>query len=493
MKYTIPINNQVTVDINIKGDRYSIDDHGLGIAHYIDLSFEENGFKVCVAGTVVAVVNLKTETVERRESITSTELRMLGEAISLPIEELHKSGLIESLNGIRLVDSQKKEQVETELHTHFIEILTGEEFMDVILSFVLEIPVDKEEHLIGYTLDDAGEKVPFEECISSFVSKENKAKIQSLANELSIPLNGQKDFSHLSLSNVKRSNLVTFVASQIMKNYNGDISLGDVKKIIYYRLLIRSLQKLKESGIRYVELSYSNHSTIKKMLEYAREKGMVEGIKFNFLLSSNRTRLNNPSYARDAKKRLREMMENGMVAGFDLMGEELPISKADMDSNNPNSLINFMRSILSTLNKYPSSVLRLHAGENRLSYANPLVSLLMIDKLVNELGIQIPPPFVRLGHAVFFEEFKGDVYAALLRKYNVVVEINASSNIALGNVINTNELPYRWYKERGIPFVIATDGGGMYLTDPIQEARIAQSAGKDILGYVKETEKKIGR
>ena len=132
-------------------------------------------------------------------------------------------------------------------------------------------------------------------------------------------------------------------------------------------------------------------------------------------------------------------------------------------------------------------------GENRRSMSNPLASLEIIDDIITKNSLKVPPPTIRLGHGVFFDKINGTRYEELLRKLGVIVEINASSNYGLGNVEELEEIPYRWYQERGIPFVIATDGGGAYLTDSIQEAQIALSSGEETLKYINETERKIRR
>ena len=486
MKYTIKVNEELEFDLYLSPDGFSIDDHNLGFSKFVKLSVKDGKIVISVLHKEIASISIKDRKLEYTGKIvTSTELREVAEAIKKDSEEL--------LDEVALVGSKSvssKSPVKTELHTHFMEMLTGKDFLEVLFNFVDKIPVGRDGHLIGYTLDSSGEVIPFMECIEGYVSKEDCAH---LISELSLPVNGQKDFSSLSGILTKRNNLVDYVAREMQNKINEEMSIGDVKKIIYYYLLIKSLEYLKKFGIEYVELSYSNDKTIKKILEYGKRIGFPEGIEFNFLLSANRQRFNNPRYVSETKKSLRKMMEQGLVNGFDLMGEELPFSKSDYNVNDPCSFANFVNYALPLLNGYKGSILRLHMGENRRSMSNPLASLEIIDDIITKNSLKVPPPTIRLGHGVFFDKINGTRYEELLRKLGVIVEINASSNYGLGNVEELEEIPYRWYQERGIPFVIATDGGGAYLTDSIQEAQIALSSGEETLKYINETERKIRR
>ena len=83
-------------------------------------------------------------------------------------------------------------------------------------------------------------------------------------------------------------------------------------------------------------------------------------------------------------------------------------------------------------------------------------------------------------------------YLNLLKKYHVIVEINATSNYTLSSTKKFSDIPYRWYVDNDIPIVLATDGAGMYLTDANQERLIALLfGGKATLKNVGKTEKSI--
>ena len=63
----------------------------------------------------------------------------------------------------------------------------------------------------------------------------------------------------------------------------------------------------------------------------------------------------------------------------------------------------------------------------------------------------------------------------------------------MSSVSTISEVPYKWYQERNVPFVISTDGGGTHLTDPIQEAKLAMSNGEEVIGHVEKSEALIRR
>ena len=105
-----------------------------------------------------------------------------------------------------------------------------------------------------------------------------------------------------------------------------------------------------------------------------------------------------------------------------------------------------------------------------------------MDEIVNDNGLHLPPPSIRLGHVLHINQTKN--YLKLLKKYNVTVEINASSNFALGNVKKLQDIPYRWYLENRIPVILGTDGGGFYLTTLEDEAKLAEVYGGE--GTIKD-------
>ena len=98
----------------------------------------------------------------------------------------------------------------------------------------------------------------------------------------------------------------------------------------------------------------------------------------------------------------------------------------------------------------------------------------ILENIETQLNIIIPPPEIRIGHGVYFNSSSYE-YLRLLKKFGCIVEINASSNYALGNIRNYLQLPYNYYLNHGIPVVISSDGHGLYDTEKSIEDNIAST------------------
>ena len=144
-----------------------------------------------------------------------------------------------------------------------------------------------------------------------------------------------------------------------------------------------------------------------------------------------------------------------------------------LDDSYKDSIYNKLLPMVGVLNKYDKSVLRLHSGEFANTETNTENILETLVRICNDLGINIPPPEVRVGHGLHIEENKRLV--DLLRLFDCIVEVNASSNFALGHVKDLREIPYQFYLDNGIRVVLSTDGGGFYSTSNGQEKMIAST------------------
>ena len=112
--------------------------------------------------------------------------------------------------------------------------------------------------------------------------------------------------------------------------------------------------------------------------------------------------------------------------------------------------------------------------------------------MVKRHSLVIPPPYIRLGHAVYFDYSNSAEYVRLLGKLGVVIEINASSNLALSNIYNLLTLPYDFYRKNKIPVVIASDGAGFYRTSPLQENLIGEKVDPEIPKFLQRSEEVPG-
>ena len=465
---------------------------------------------LCYYNDAYARINLNSPSIKYlRQPITSLEIRDTRE-VKTNQDDATVSNHFTFLEG-----KAKKSDVpiRTELHTHFIEMLSGENFLKVLLKYTDRVAF-KGDKVLGKM--DKGERLEHFPFIP--ISESN---FGSIASQLSIDVDGQVPFSELEEVIGRRNNLVT-LAARILAEKNG-YQPKDADAVAYYRALIyidlltESLRDLSENGIEYVEFSYSNPKTIIKMQQDIIEHpNKYKGINFNFLFSLSRN-VNSSSVVERNMNGFEQLVEKNLVKGFDLMGEESGLTYADCyDLGDSKSFVSIVNRALSILNNRDGMVLRLHAGENRNSINNPYYSLMIIKILQMHFGYSLPE--IRIGHALHFnqtfnpqfrdaivkllqvlgmneglvDELSKLTYKDLLKDLGVVVEINATSNYTLSNIRNLNDLPYRWYVENEIPMVLATDGAGMYLTGPLQEKFVALLfGGEESLGRVQNTEESI--
>ena len=117
------------------------------------------------------------------------------------------------------------------------------------------------------------------------------------------------------------------------------------------------------------------------------------------------------------------------------------------------------------------SVLRIHAAEFAGMNNNALNYLRGIDGLSPKRKELLPE--IRIGHGIKLpaEQKDREEYIRLLKKYDVTIEINPSSNFLLKNISNYHELAktIHFYLSNGIKLVVSTDGQGIYGTDLQQE------------------------
>ena len=353
-------------------------------------------------------------------------------------------------------------KTKTELHTHLLGMLSFPNLMRFLDKYGVKIPINRKGE-VDYENDDVIYYAPLELI--------NNKKIQ---RQFTIPHGEQVPYSSMVTYYSNRGNVISSVISEICKDKKIDIKDLDGKNEVaievYSKYLAMSLEELASQGVEYVEVSFSNYNVIKGLISKL-PKSVTDKIKCNFLLSTDRGR-SKKNFNQSAKN-LEELMSKGLCVGFDIMGEETPMSGSDIDPHSPTSMAKKLDSIVEVLHKSEHSTLRIHSGESRDSENNTLHMLKAIKYIANKKGITIPPPSIRVGHGVHF--VKDKEYIKLLKELSCVVEINASSNYALSNVDSYSEIPYKYYIDNDIPIVLSTDGHGLYDTTVKKELEIAKS------------------
>ena len=471
--------------------------------------------------TIIKIANIPKCTINLENGKIHTKLKIIPTSVIKNYSEIlnTKSNDEEFLyNHLQFskVTNDSTIQNQMELHTHFMEILSGEQYLQLVLRHLKYIGLDVKGDLCrSYPINNHDPRILDESLVYNWISKEdiynNRELYNNLVKQLSLPTNKQVDFFEINKVLEKRIALLNLIGFFDVKKQIENIDVpknelknaiaklrSDAKAEIYVEILLDSLETLKNQGIKYVEMSYSTYSTIIKIHKKIQNL-KIEGIKFNFLLSENRNALGQTfrEYYHDigtnsirrnknsVEVNLEKLIKLGYVKGFDLMGMEHQILKSDYekDSIGNSSLYDKLSPILKVLNSFNdnSLVCRLHAGEIKYEFndledkSNPERILEIIDKIVKDNNMTVPPPSIRLGHGLNIQ--KNDNYLSLLKKYKVIIEINASSNFALGNIKDMRQIPYRWYFENNIPMVLGTDGGGFYLTTPLDEVKLAEFFG----------------
>lgn len=458
--YTIPINDQ---GLNLY---LRIGDNNVSFGYDEAVTFLMPVTKIVkrVDGIEVYLFDRKCFSIENGNviksinHITATELRNIG----MMLRNADKDNYLENEARFSRSGLMISESVKTELHTHLIEILDSDKFLDFIERFNGIILLTSDGNI------DFKNGTPY--TVSQIRLMPNLYK--KVKSQLEIPVDRVGNFEELELKVKNRTRLLLDVSSQV----GSATGLGDSEeaKVLVTKVLLHdSLVYLRDSGVKYVEVSHSNVKLINRILEGLDEEffNHISGINFRFLFSSSR--LKSAKDFRQCARNLESALELQSVVGFDIMGLESKFSEDDLNPNAKDSLYRKLSPIVLTLSRYQNTVLRLHSGEFADTEENTEHLLEIIGLIEKDNQITLPPPEIRIGHGLHIT--KNPRLVELLKKYNCVVEINASSNFALSNVDNLKQIPYQFYLDNGIRVVLSTDGGGFYSTSSEQERYIAQT------------------
>lgn len=246
------------------------------------------------------------------------------------------------------------------------------------------------------------------------------------------------------------------------------MTFGDLEQTVYryrypiskhpdaaYDLWLKVAQEYQKQGIIYSEITAVSTSFLTTAhLQFLHESlPKIEketGVALRFLVGIPR---NLPSAVlKNEIEKLKIMAASPYIVGIDFMGFE---------DNKISDLEPLIESIAhwSHAND-PEFTLRIHAGENRKNMANVKESLRLAEKYRMR---------VRIGHAAHGLDDAAIAIAETLAKDNLVmIEFNPDSNMALNNIDTAEELDMLRCLNKRIPFVICSDGSGLYQTDARQ-------------------------
>lgn len=365
----------------------------------------------------------------------------------------------------------------TELHTHLMGMLSGEAFFNFLAEFDNEfrVPVDY-NFLINF--DD---NTPFTATIND-ICLFNKA---GNMRKISIPHGETMPYSSLNDIYFTRGALLAKLIDFLSKKNNENAN--DIKAMVYTKYLEACLKELILQGVEYVEISFSNNKLIPEMVQRL-DKSLLDNIQYRFLLSTDRKKQYKDF--NQSSRYLEKLIQDGYCVGFDMMGSENAITDIEKDDKSNMSIFRKLTPIIEKLHKKDNTTLRIHSGETYVSEYNTAMILKILKQIKQTLKIEIPPPEIRIGHAIHFINNKN--YIDLLKEFKCAIEINASSNYALSNVATYKEIPYEYYLDNGIDVVLSTDGHGVYDTSIKKENVIANYViGDDKMDKVIDYDNKV--
>ncbi len=333
-----------------------------------------------------------------------------------------------------------------ELHTHFIEVLSGEELLRFVKEFgyIDYILVDKETGKIARMTERKYVRGEYDKSQYVEIPIDDAIKDNKILEQLEAPVDRQVDFQYLKDRLPVRQALLNYTIYNHAKNKeekqfkllvdieekydNLDSETKELKKEIkkdeskvaeyetkkrmmeqldekkqelydefkldvYSELLFTSLEVLKKQGVNYVEFSYSGSRTIEGILGKIGKR-RVDEIEFKFLQSHERNQ-EGTDFSRNCDF-LIDLLENypTEVIGADLMGEENLITEKDKTDSREecNTLYSRLKYLTTKLlvgsrNNDKKPTLRLHAGELFYdeSASNPLITLQILKSIEDEI------------------------------------------------------------------------------------------------------------
>ena len=352
-------------------------------------------------------------------------------------------------------------ELRTDLHTHSSGQVSSEGLMAIAIEKKVPYPIRLLDVLgIEYAKTDVVTTKRFfyppidGQNIGSIPSEEDAVPIDTLSTKgkkmlaasMSIPPDRQVTFGDLETS-------VYRFRTPITKS-----------PLIGYELLRKYAEEYAQQGVHYAEITATSGSllapdNIQMLHEKLPALEAETGVKLRFLAGLPRN-LPQPILEFEIEK-LKLVGLSPYIVGADFLGFE---------DNKINELEPHIASIASWAYKHdPEFTLRIHAGENRKNLTNVKESLRLAQKYKMR---------VRIGHAAHgLDEEALSVAEELAKDGLVVIEFNPDSNLALNNIDTAEELEMVTCLNREIPFVICSDGAGLFQTDIWQLDDTASFAG----------------
>ena len=317
--------------------------------------------------------------------------------------------------------------------------------------------------------------------------------IDRIRNSLTIPKDGQAVFANLEKVYLYRYVFTKAVASEdafigvnteaipdrevrhltemILRDREDDRYRGNT---LFQDLLLWIGREYQKHGITYVEITDTAllnrgeaPARLRQIHEILPSVTRETGVMIRFLagirripLTIVRDKITPGDYIADNLQCLRAIAGDPYIAGSDIIGEEI---------NDILELRGVLRELVAIAGENPGFVIRIHAGENDSLPDNVANSIRCIEEALRP--DQAFPP-VRIGHGLYtcdLNSSKGKKLLEEMRKNNVTLEFQITSNVRLNNLSALDRHPLRQYLQAGINCVQGTDGGALYGTNSIDE------------------------
>lgn len=355
----------------------------------------------------------------------------------------------------------QKTLLRTDLHTHSSAQITADGLLDVAITYHIPYPTRLLD-VLSITYDTSQQVMT----PRFFFPPTDAHIIGSVPDEeWAVPVG--------SLSDEARG----ILAAAMSVRTDTQVTFGDLEMAAYryrtpiskhpdaqYGILLVTAQEYAKFGVEYAEITATTMSLLKpdsvsSLHEWLPEIARETGVQLRFLAGLPRN-LPPPMLEREVETLLLAAA-SPYIVGVDFMGFE---------DNKITQMEPYIKRIASWASAHDSQfTLRIHAGENRKNLSNVRESL----RMALHYGMRI-----RIGHAAHgLDEDAITIAEALSKKNLVMIEFNPDSNLALNNIDRAEELEITTCIDRGIPFVICSDGSGLFHTSTPQLEAVASFGG----------------
>ena len=238
---------------------------------------------------------------------------------------------------------------------------------------------------------------------------------------------------------------------------------------------VKVAEEYAEQGIKYAEIATVGLddpdllTEMHKAMEDIAKNPKTKDVTLKFLLAIPRTW--SQEKIEETLEKAKVLSASPYIMGIDFVGYE---------SNKTAKFKHAVDEFAHWANdNRPGFTLRAHAGENDKNLENVREFL--------EVGLKYPDLHVRIGHGIYGMNKETIEIAKTLsadpENPRVAFEYNPSSNIALNNVDDVRQIPFRLATQYNIPFVVGSDSSGIYQTTGEQLGVDAYFAGLDGKGF----------